>query len=210
MAENVETAILLISIHLFIILIGFIMYNYIWIKRYGGVIPNPQYGSETDITFFNSKNFDIFIDEIYKRLRDFNYNYLQRSTGIESLVYLIFQREISRLFLLMSVISIFLYSIGFIIRSPYIEDTFIETFVNYMKENHSFLSSYDSFSHIISLIFFTFLHFRCFSIIKRESKYIYFERFDKMSRYKNNEWIACRTLHISGLRPLERNGIFTF
>ena len=59
--------------------------------------------------------------------------------------------------------------------------------------------------YIIFLYLNTFLHFRCFNIIKKEAYYIYFSRFDKMSQKFDLNFLSSRTLHISGLAPEERN-----
>ena len=45
-------------------------------------------------------------------------------------------------------------------------------------------------------------------LFRKEVKQLYFERFDRMSNKKDFEWLTCRTLHVSGIAPTERNSIF--
>ena len=79
--------IMLINVNLIIVFVGIILWYFIWIKEYGGLIPNPQISNETNISYFNSKNFGIVVNEILKRFNDFNKNYLLRSIGTEAYVF---------------------------------------------------------------------------------------------------------------------------
>ena len=76
---SLEEVILFALINLIIILLGIALYYYIWIKEYGASIPNPQFFEETNLTFFNSKNFVIVISELWKRIKEFDKIYFFRS-----------------------------------------------------------------------------------------------------------------------------------
>lgn len=194
--------IMFILVNLIIILLGIILWYFIWIKTYGGEIPNPQMGDEFQMTFFSSKNFFMVVSELWKRIRNFDKVYFLRSTGMESYVYLFFQRKICSLLVTMSVFSIL-----FSLISMYITYDEGDSYESLFRKllNNNVLTESTTILHLISLVFFTFLHFRFFSKIKREAKFLYFQRFDKFSRHKNADWLSCRTLHISGLAPEERN-----
>ena len=73
--------------------------------------------------------------------------------------------------------------------------------------NNKYLNDFSTAMHLFALIFYTFLHFRFFTVLKNQLKNLYFEHFDKMSRHKHDEWLSCRTLHISGLAASQRNSI---
>jgi hypothetical protein len=194
------------SINLIAIITGIILWYYIWIKDYGIMIPNPQFSNEEEITFFNTKNFKMAVKEIWKRINLFDKKYLLRSIGHESYIYLIFQRQLMSLVFTMSFFS-FLFSFIsiFIYNSKDDEYSAIHDFLL----NNKFLNDFTTIIHVVSVIIFTFLHFRFFTIIKTEAKYLYFDRFDNMSSKKDSNWLSCRTLHISGLGPNERNSIIT-
>jgi hypothetical protein len=191
-------------VNLVIILVGLVLWYYIWIRDYGVMIPNPQYYNEQEITFFNTKNFSIAIYEIWKRIKDFDKRYLIRSIGHESYIYLIFQRKLIYLIFTMSIFSLLF---SFIASSFKAEEQ--NTFQDILL-NNKYLNDVTTIIHIISILLFTFLHFRFFTVIKTEASYLYFDRFDKMSNKKDADWLSCRTLHISGLAPNERNSKFLF
>jgi hypothetical protein len=192
-----------ILLNIILILSGVLLWYYMWVKTYGGVIPNPQFADETDITYFNSKNLVIVFYELWKRIKNLDKKYFIRSVGMESYVYLLFQRRIIKLLFFMSLFSLFF--------------SFITTIANTQEDgysalhdfllNNKYVNDFSTVIHLISLVLFTFLHFRYFTVLKNETSNLYFERFDKMSRTKNADWLASRTLHISGLKPNERNSI---
>ena len=57
----IQESILFLLINIVMILMGIILWYYIWIKQYGGEIPNPQFASESNISYFSSKNFVFLI-----------------------------------------------------------------------------------------------------------------------------------------------------
>lgn len=184
-----------------LILIGIYLWNLIWIKEYGGNIPNVQYESEEITTFFHTKNFKIFINEFFKKFREFDKNYLIRSIGTDAYIYLIFQRMILSLLTTMTIISL----IFSFISAMNHEETGIGSFFHDFLMNNKSMDNFNSFLHMLGVIIYSFLHFRFFSWLKREAKNIYFERFDRLSRNKDYNWLSSRTLHISGLAPHQRN-----
>lgn len=187
------------------ILIGFGIYlwNFIWIKEYGGNIPNVQYESEEITTFFHTKNVKIFLREFLKKFRQFDKNYLIRSIGTEAYIYLIFQRMILRLLSTIAIISLIF---SFISAMAHQERGISSFFHDFLMNNKN-MDNFNSFLHLLGIIIYSFLHFRFFSGLKREAKNIYFEKFDRLSRNKDYNWLSSRTLHISGLAPHQRNSI---
>jgi hypothetical protein len=197
---TLEEIILFGLFNLLLILIGIILFYYVWIKSYGIMIPLPQLSNEDNLTFFNTKNFKIGISELYKRIKSFDKSYLIRSIGPESYIYLIFQRKLISLII---TISIFSFLFSFISNFLGKEDT--NSTIRDFLINNKYLNDFTTIIHVISVFLFTFLHFRFFTSIKSDAKFIYFDRFDKMSRRKDADWLSCRTLHVSGLGPTERN-----
>lgn len=196
-----QEVILFLNVNCIIIFLGIILWYFIWIKEYGGVIPNPQIGNETNITYFNSKNFVIVWEQLWKRIKEFSKPYLIRSVGMESYIYLLFQRKLIRFLLTMSFFSLFFSLLTTLAHS---EQSSYSAFHDFLL-NNKYLDDFSIVIHVTSLILYTFLHFRFFGVIKRETKFLYFDRFDEMSRNKDADWLSCRTLHISGLGPNERN-----
>jgi hypothetical protein len=200
---TLEEVLLFILINVIMILTGIILWYFIWIKQYGGSIPNPQFGNEEEVTYFHSKNFVRVVSELWTRITNFDKKYMLRSIGMESYVYLFFQRKLCSLLLRMTIFS-FLLSLVTTLATKSNEDAPATWFQDFLL-NNKFLNDFTTIVHIISLALFTFLHFRFFTLIKTEIKYLYFDRFDKMSRKKDADWLSCRTLHISGLGPNDRN-----
>jgi len=204
MSNEIETTGIMLLIGLVIIVLAVIIWNYLWISEYGGVIPNPQFFHESEITYFNSKNFRFVVSELWDRLVHFDKIYLLRSCGIESYVYLIFQRRTLKMIVTMAFISLILSFITVIIKASEAEEKFLTALYDLLL-NNKYINDYTAVFQLISLFIYTFLHFKNFSQIKNEVKHLYFDRFDKMSREKNVDWLSCRTLHVSGILPEERN-----
>ena len=191
-----------IILNFLLLLLGVFLWYYIWVRTYGGEIPNPQMGNEANLTFFNSKNFKIVVKELYKRIKGLDRVYMSRSVGIESYVYLVFQRQICSLLFVMTLFSI---CFSFLTYLSKIESKENSNLFDFFVKN-KYIDEISTMIHLVSLFVFTFMHFRNFSIIKREAECLYFDRFDLMSRKKNSDWLSCRTLHISGLGPNDING----
>jgi len=195
---------LFVCFSLIMLLFGGYLWNLIWIKEYGGNIPNIQYEQEEMTTFFHTKNYKIFLKEFFKKFNEFNKNYLIRSIGTEAYIYLIFQRMLLSLLISMAVFSLVFSFISTILQ----KETGISSFFHDFLMNNKHQDDFNSFVHLLGVIIYTFLHFRFFSGLKREAKNIYFERFDMLSRNKDYNWLSSRTLHISGLAPQQRNSNF--
>ena len=200
---SLEEIFLFIFVNFIIITFGVIFWYIIWIRDYGGIIPNPQLMNETNISYFNSKNFLIVLKEIWKRFKEFNKNYLLRSIGTEAYVMLLFQRKVISLLIIMSILSLIFSFINILANKEKGYNAFHDFLLN-----NKYLNEFSTVMHLISLIIYTFLHFRFFSVLKNDLKNLYFENFDKMSREKDSDWLSCRTLHISGLSASQRNSKF--
>lgn len=202
---TLEEFLYFITLNFVILLLGVFLWYYIWIRSYGGEIPNPQMGTEANLTFLNSKNFKIVVRELYKRIKGLERVYMSRSVGIESYIYLVFQRQVLSLLLVMTLFSICFSLLTYLSKIKSKENS---NFFDFFIVN-KYIDEISTTIHIASLFIFTFMHFRNFSIIKREAECLYFDRFDLMSRKKDSDWLSCRTLHISGLGPNDRNGKIT-
>ena len=58
---SLQESALFLLLNLIVLLFGIIMWYFIWIKRFGGEIPNAQLSSEKTISYFSSKNFTIVL-----------------------------------------------------------------------------------------------------------------------------------------------------
>ena len=182
-----ETIIFFLVI-IILLLIGFILWYFLWIKNLGVEIPHLI---NSQFYYFSSRNISLIIENIYSILTKFDIVYITKTLGYEAYVFLMFQREIINVFFSYFIISIILYICN-----------------NYCKFLFNSSDSYDSFKsicNVTSIILITFLHFRIFHVIRKEAYYNYFTRFDKMSQNYDVNWLTCRTLHISGIAPEERN-----
>jgi hypothetical protein len=186
------------AINLTMVFLGLLLWFFIWIKEYGIMLPLDQISNEINLTFFNTKSFSIAISEIFRRFKQFERKYLLRAVGPEAYVYLIFQRRLFSLVIIISIFSLIFSLVSFLVS----ENKSLFTFFlnNFSLDEHWII-------HLILIAVFSFAHFRCFYMIKEEVKFLFFDRFDKMSRKKDADWLSCRTLHISGLSPNERNSM---
>jgi len=168
-----------------ILLIGFILWYVLWIRKYGIEIPEIINNTQT---YFSSRNLALVLEKLYSLIKDFDKIFIIKSMGYEAYVFFLFQKKIITLFISYLIVFIVFYIInnyGYFIYSN--------------KENLLI------FTNIFSILIVTFLHFRSFNLIKKEAYNLYFSRFDKMSQNYDVNWLSSRTLHISGIESNERN-----
>ena len=168
-----------------ILLTGFILWYILWVRKYGieitEIVNNTQ-------TYFSSRNLVLVLEKIYSLITNFDKIFIIKSMGHEAYVFFIFQKKIITLFISYLIVFIIFYIIN-----------------NYGYFIYSNKENLKIFSNIFSILIVTFLHFRSFNLIKKESYNLYFSRFDKMSQNYDVNWLSSRTLHISGISPIERN-----
>ena len=209
MTNEIEITLIMLFSGFLFLLLAVIIWNYVWIRKYGGVIPNPQFFHESEVTYFNSKNFRFVVSELWERFYNFEKIYLLRSCGIESYAYLIFQRRTMKMMLQMAVISLIISFMAVLVKATESEQKFLTALYDLLL-NNKYINDYTAMFQLVSLLIVSFLHCRNFSQIKNEIKLLYFDRFAKMSREKNVDWLSCRTLHLSGIHPEERNSKLSF
>ena len=201
---SLQESALFLLLNLIVLLFGIIMWYFIWIKRFGGEIPNAQLSSEKTISYFSSKNFTIVLRELFSHINSINKQYLIHTVGYEGYIYLLFQRTMISLLITVVLFSFIFSALNLLVKEREGQSDFF-TFVQNFLLNNKYLNDYTTIVHVIAIALYTFLHFRFFSQIRREASYVYFDRFDKMSKHKNADWLCCRTLHISGLGPKDRS-----
>lgn len=157
------------------------------------------------LLYFHSKDVNFVVKELYKRLTQFEKNYMINSVGMEAYLYLLFQRKMIVIILIMCIISSLVALITTLSNLKEIKESSTFNIIHDFFLNNKFMNDFSSYMHIFSMVVVSFIHYRYMTIFKTECKFLYFERFDKMSRYKNYEWLRCRTLHLSGIAPHERN-----
>ena len=206
---SIEETFVFLFANIALIVVGFIMWYYIWIKTYGIEIPNEQMHNERTLSYFSSKNLSLIMTHLCNKIYAFDKRYIIHSLGLENYIYLFFQRKIISLLITISVCSLMFSTVNYFLKdnsSPTQSNSLLfilHFFIN--NNNTKQTNNYISIVQVIAIIVYTLLHFRLFSIIKREASLTYFNRFDVLSRSKNADWLSCRTLHISGLAPHERN-----
>ena len=160
------------------------------------------------IEYFYSKEFFAVFKEIYARLTEFNKKYLIQTFGIEAYLFLLFQRKLIQSISIMMVVTVILSLISTLVNQKIIAVKNKNSLPHIILLNNIFLTDFSTILHLISLFIFTILHFTLITSLKKESQEVYLERIINMSKNKDNEWLACRTLLISGIPRKERIGNF--
>ena len=124
---------------------------------------------------------------------------------MEAYLYLLFQRKIILILMIYTILSSGIALVTTLSNLKEVQESSTYNIIHDFFLNNKFMNDFSSYMHILSLIVLSFIHFRYMTVFKTECKFLYFERFDKMSRYKNYEWLRCRTLHLSGIAPNERD-----
>ncbi len=194
-------SLLIFSIDSFIVLVSFIIWYFMWVREYGCSIPDEYY--KTYHTYFNSKNFTMVFSNLFKKIFTFDQDYILASCGHEAYAYLLFQRRALTLVFMLSI-----FSISFSIATTFMtisENYTFNIFVEKMLFENRVLTNYSSTIHLVCLFLFFLLMIRYLYMLKTDLKNVYFARYDSLSKTKDHEWLRCRTLHISGISPLNRN-----
>jgi hypothetical protein len=187
-------------LNILFVLIGFMLWNLFWISEYGCSIPNTKIDKYQ--TYFSSKNFDIVIKELFGIFNAFDKEYLVSSIGFEAYSYLLFQREAITFLLVACLISIANSAISTIYNSESKTSTY--KFMNKLLFDNKAYDDFTDMNNLVSMILIILFFVRFYYVLKSKLRNLYFSRFDKLSREKNYEWLQCRTLHISGISPTER------
>lgn len=200
--DHFSLSIILLIANIIIVLIAVLLWHIIWVKEYGCSIPNERVGNFQ--TYFHSKNFNMVINQLSSKIFDYNKEFTIETVGFEAYAYLLFQRQVIGFLFIVTIISV-----SFSAISTYIllqnDDYTLNDFLNTMFFENKEVNSSTATLHIITMTLFILFIIRFLTKLKRELKDLYFSRFDVLSRTKNHEWLRCRTLHISGISPLERN-----
>jgi hypothetical protein len=205
----------MICVNIVITIVGFIIWYNLWVKKYGGnlninitLVYIQQTENNQIETNFYSKNFSLVSKEIFKKFYDFEKEYLLSSIGMEGYVYLTFQRRVTRYFIILSFFSLGLSLISILIVQKEIKESKTYSYLENLLLSNKYLNDFTTIIQLFNLFVFSFLHFFSIYLFRKEVKQLYFERFNKMSNKKDYEWLTCRTLHVSGIAPTERNSIF--
>lgn len=192
-----------LMINIILLLLGIIIWYYMWVKKYGIEIPNKKSNPNEDLSFMNSKDFFVVVQKLFERIQELDESYFLNTLGYEGYIYLLFQRKLLNLLMIILLFSLVFSGINFFFTEKKELNFLLK--IEYFLTNNKEINEITVIFHLISIFIYSFLHIRFFSQFKREISYLYFNRFDKMSRVKNSDWLRCRTLHISGLAPRERN-----
>lgn len=204
----------MICVNIVITTVGVFMWNFVWIRKYGGkfdfiLVHVPQKQVKGTQQSFFSRSFSHVAGEIINKFLAFDKHYLIETVGMEAYVYMIFQRRMAKHFAIMSFISLGIGLISALLVQKEVKDSKAYSYMENLLLNNKYLNDFTTLLQILSLGIFSFLHFRNISTLKADIRQLYFERFDQMSSKKDYEWLTCRTLHVSGIAPNERNSKFS-
>ena len=111
-----------------ILLIGFILWYVLWIRKYGIEIPEIINNTQT---YFSSRNLALVLEKLYSLIKDFDKIFIIKSMGYEAYVFFLFQKKIITLFISYLIVFIVFY------------------IINTKKNNNSFYIIFNSFYCIL-------------------------------------------------------------
>ena len=100
---SIEETIIFLLINLIIVLLGIILWYFLWIKN--KLVEIYQIVNNT-LTYFSSRNLSLIMMELYDKISSFDTLFVLKTVGYEAYGYLLFQRRIISL-----LFSYFLFSI---------------------------------------------------------------------------------------------------
>ena len=146
---SLQESALFLLLNLIVLLFGIIMWYFIWIKRFGGEIPNAQLSSEKTISYFSSKNFTIVLRELFSHINSINKQYLIHTVGYEGYIYLLFQRTMISLLITVVLFSFIFSALNLLVKEREGQSDFF-TFVQNFLLNNKYLNDFDDGNFIVS------------------------------------------------------------
>ena len=102
-----------LMINIILLLLGIIIWYYMWVKKYGIEIPNKKSNPNEDLSFMNSKDFFVVIQKLFERIHELDESYFLNTLGYEGYIYLLFQRKLLNLLMIILLFSLVFSGINF-------------------------------------------------------------------------------------------------
>lgn len=185
---SIYEVVIFLGLNFIYLLVGFIGWYFLWVRRHG--IEIPTLIGKT-ISYFSSRNVSLVLSEILSRLFSLNIESITGTIGYEAYSFLCFQRILIWTIFQLWLLSVFVWFCRFYAAYFFLTDKAEQQFLHVIN--------------IVSISLITFIHFKSFADLKRETYSQYTSRFLKLSRKKDYKWLSCRTLHIAGIQPEERH-----
>ena len=99
-----EVSVFLI-INIILLLLGIIIWYYMWVKKYGIEIPNKKSNP--------NKDFFVVIQKLFERIQELDESYFLNTLGYEGYIYLLFQRKLLNLLMIILLFSLVFSGINF-------------------------------------------------------------------------------------------------
>ena len=103
---TVYESIIFFLFNFIILMIGFILWYFLWAKRHG--IEIQEIVNDTLINFC-SRNFGLILENLYLRIKNFDKIYIIKAMGYEAYVYLVFQKTMISLLYSQYIWKLFLF-----------------------------------------------------------------------------------------------------
>jgi len=197
-----------------LLIISFILAYHMWFKGMGVEIPdekpppvkNVQKVFQRRAVTFSSRSLEIVMEKYFNLLFNFDASYWVRYCGIDTYIYLNFQRTIFKLFAIMSMISICV-SIPVNVFTSSDEDWSLENLFVRTTLNNKTMTEFTSWLHVGLLVGFSLFCFRTIFQMKEDIRKEYERLFIDKLRKQNTEWLKAHTVQIVGLPQRDRKGI---
>ena len=102
-----------LMINIILLLLGIIIWYYMWVKKYGIEIPNKKSNPNEDLSFMNSKDFFVVVQKLFERIQELDESYFLNTLGYEGYIYLLFQRKLLNLLMIILLFSLVFSGINF-------------------------------------------------------------------------------------------------
>ena len=158
-------------------------------------------GLEKRQLFYTTRSPAILYEFFHKMVSKFDRNYWATQCGQDAYLYLLFQRRLIRLALIMAVASMIVSLSVNLFGSSDQQEWFERSSLN-----NKALTPISSWAHSGLALLFTILTFFTVFDLREEARELYKENQKEKCKVKDYEWLKARTLHIRGLLPKDRRG----
>lgn len=182
----------------------------IWIKKYGCEIPiensiphknvKKHYGRNA--LFFCTRSFQILFETFANIIKKFDPHYWIHYCGMDSYVYLYFQRTLIKALILISLITLV---VSIPINLFYENERNSSWFVR-ANLHSNYNNEFSAWMQVTLITIFSIILFGFLTQVKKNLKSEFLREFMEKSSKQNTEWLKMRTVHIVGIPQKDRKG----
>ncbi|CDW80986.1 transmembrane protein 63c [Stylonychia lemnae] len=188
----------IIILNFIYVLVAVVAWYHLWIKGLG---EKNVAGLDKRQLFYTTRSPSILYEFFKKMLSKFDRGYWSAQCGQDAYLYLLFQRKLIRLAIILAISSMVVSLSINLFASTDQQEWFERSSLNNKQ-----ISPITAWVHCGLALLFSLLTFYTVFDLREEARDLYRENQKEKCKVKDYEWLKARTLHVRGLLPKDRRG----